>query len=98
MDEKRRHRRKSYRISVDYSDGRRFYQRTVADISYSGLFIKTPKPLPVGEGIMLCFELRGKPFRIRARVVRHDPLGMGVRFSSASDDDRKMLQELVGRI
>ncbi len=98
MENKRRHRRKSFPVFVDYANGRGFYQRTITDISHSGLFIKTRNQLPVGQRLTLCFELQGKPFRIRAQVVRLDPLGMGVKFLSGSEDDRAMMRQLVGRI
>ena len=96
MINKRRHRRKPLLVLVDYSDGKGFYQHPITDISHGGLYIKTRKMLPVGDELTLCFELRGRPMRIRARVVRHDAMGMGVSFLSGSDEDRQRVRELVG--
>ena len=98
MINRRRHRRKPLLVFVDYSDGKGFYQHPITDISHGGLFIRTRKVVPVGEQLTLCFELRGKPMRIRARVVRHDAFGMGVSFLSGSEVDRQMVRELVGRL
>ena len=98
MEEKRRHRRKQHRLSVDYADGRGFCQRTISDISYSGLFVRTRNPVPLGEVITLCFQLGGKSFRIRGQVVRHAALGMGLKFIGRSEDDLRVVRDLVGRL
>jgi len=72
--------------------------------SMDGLFIKTPKPLDVGENFSLKLYLpeEADPLQTDCEVAwnrtesadqQKEPLGMGIKFVKMSDSDRKRLQK-----
>lgn len=68
-------------------------------LGLGGLFIKTPKPLPVGEMVKLFFEVPGGEVRARAVVRDSQPgKGMGVEFTSMGYEDRARLDRLLKRL
>ena len=67
-----------------------------ADASSSGLFIRSPEPLPVGTSVDLQINVCGETLRIRAHVTRcvtepEDKSGIGVEFDSPNDEDVQRL-------
>jgi Tfp pilus assembly protein PilZ len=55
--------RKACDIPINYATQNRIYSDNIADISKSGLFIETRRPLNVGEKIVLSFKMHGCPNR-----------------------------------
>lgn len=98
MQDRRRYQRKSYLEFVDYSDGNRFYQRSISNISVGGLFIKTATPAPLNSEVKLCFMVLDNPFNISGEVVRNEDTGMGVELLFGSVDERNRLRELVQEV
>lgn len=94
------------RFPVAYDDGEGFMTGHVVDVSESGLFIETVMPLKEGTRVRITPLLPEKAglFELEAEVVRateYDPdvlmelpPGMGVRFLSISDEERKNLTQL----
>ncbi len=94
------------RFPVAYDDGEGFMTGHVVDVSESGLFIETTMPLKEGTRVRITPLLPEKAglFELEAEVVRakeYDPdvlmempPGMGVRFVSVSDEEKKNLLQL----
>lgn len=76
---------------------------TSANLSESGLLLRTPRPLPVGSRVELDLGLPDgdRPLRLAAEVVRHaipeqERLrGMGLRFVGLRDAQRQRLRRFV---
>ena len=88
--------RKACNIPISYATQNRIYSDNIADISKSGLFIKTKKPLDVGEEIVLSFNMHGydRPFKIKGNIVRSNQQGLGVEFK----DDKPYITEMLGSL
>ena len=88
--------RKECKIPISYATQNRIYSDNIADISKSGLFIKTKKPLDVGEEIVLSFNMHGydRPFKIKGNIVRSNQQGLGVEFK----DDKPYITEMLGSL
>lgn len=94
------------RFPVAYDDGEGFMTGYVVDVSETGLFIETTMPLKEGSAVRITPLLPEKAglFELEAEVVRSTeydpevmmelPAGMGVRFTSISDEDRQHLKDL----
>jgi Tfp pilus assembly protein PilZ len=83
-----------------YATQNRIYSDKIADISNSGLFIETKRPLEVGEEIVLSFNMDGydRPFKIKGNIVRSNQQGLGVEFKEVQPYIAEMLGALVERI
>ncbi len=74
----------------------------IRDLSESGAFIATSKPLPTGSFVNLEFQLRDGGSRIQVlglvRWISDDPErpGMGVQFLEVSTGDRADLRQFIG--
>jgi Tfp pilus assembly protein PilZ len=92
--------RKPCNISIHYASQNRIYSDNIADISKSGLFIETRRPLKVGEKIMLSFKMHGydRPFKIKGNIIRSNEKGIGVEFVEIKPYIGEMLGTLVERI
>ena len=68
----------------------------VGVLALGGLFIRTPKPPPVGDTIQLIFEVPGGDVRARATVrdSQHGK-GMGIEFTAMSPEARARLNQLM---
>lgn len=71
----------------------------VRDISIGGLFLETPKPRAVGITTKLHFLVQEGQIRAQAEV-RHAKagLGLGLKFTALSDEDRPHLAALMNRL
>src|SRR5882672_1297358 len=72
---------------------------TFADISMHGCYVETAAPMRVG--VVLALKLEAGGFRVEATAevrVAYPGLGMGISFTSVSDEDRARLRELVRSI
>lgn len=72
----------------------------VADISVTGVFLKTPLRLAVGDRVRLAFSfpMNGskKEVQVEAMVVRLTGAGFGLRFTDLSEGTRLFIQDFVG--
>jgi hypothetical protein len=77
-----------------------FINEYVADISTTGVFIKSRDPLPVGTRVTLKFSLILDELHVveaAGEVVRRSerPLGMGVAFRGLSPESAKLIGRAV---
>jgi hypothetical protein len=77
-----------------------FINEYVADISSTGVFIKSKDPLPVGTRVNLKFSLILDELHVveaAGEVVRRSqqPLGMGVAFRAVGPDAQKIIGRAV---
>ena len=69
---------------------------TLSDISQDGCYIEMTAPFPVATIANLVLEANGIRLRLKGRVqVSYPFLGMGIRFSEVSEEQRALLQELL---
>jgi len=92
--------RKAHKIPISYATQNRIYTGNSADISKSGLFIETRRPLNVGEKIVLSFKMHGydRAFKIKGKIARTNQQGIGVEFKEVKPYIAEMLGALVERI
>jgi CheY-like chemotaxis protein len=69
---------------------------SLIDISPGGCYIKTAETFPSGTPLQIVVRTEDLRLRIHAKVVSmHPGLGMGVKFSLKTEDDRKQVQQLI---
>ena len=92
--------RKPCDIPVNYAIDYRVYTNQISNISQSGLFIDTQKPLPAGEEIIMTFHLDGfnKPLKIKGEIAHSTRQGIGVEFKHVSPYIEEMIDILIGRM
>ncbi len=80
----RRHPRKRFRTSVDFSTQDRAYRDYIRDISVAGVFIITRSPLEIGDELLLRIPFSDglKSVRVKGIVVRKTRDGVGVEFKN----------------
>jgi Tfp pilus assembly protein PilZ len=95
--ERRRHRRVPALFDVIWEGAAGRYEARTSDLSEGGCFIDTMGRAEVGEEIAFRLLLpAGGSLQLRGEVTYHSPtIGFGVRFTRASDEDRKRLAWLV---
>ena len=99
-ENKRMSARKACNIPINYATQDRIYSDSITDISKSGLFIETRRPLEVGEEIILSFNMHGydRPFKIKGNIARSNRQGIGVEFKEVKPYIAEMLGALVEKI
>ncbi|MBT8364122.1 MAG: PilZ domain-containing protein [Deltaproteobacteria bacterium] len=100
VKEKRVNIRKSCDIPVNYATDYRVYSNHIKNISQSGLFIETQRPLIVGDEIIMKFRLDGfnKPLKIRGEIAHTNRKGVGVEFKDVSAYIEEMIDILIRRM
>ena len=100
LKEKRSADRKDCKIPVYYATYDRVYSNYIKNISRNGLFIKTQRPLFVGEEILMTFRLKGfdKPIKIKGEVAHATRAGIGVEFKNASPFLMEVLGILIDQV
>jgi Tfp pilus assembly protein PilZ len=95
----RKHERKSFLSTLDYSTESGSYRDFVKDISVEGVFIETRIPFSVGEGISMTFLLpeHEKKIKIHGEIVRIDEQGIGVQFKS-SQVQKEIIKSFVDMV
>jgi Tfp pilus assembly protein PilZ len=95
--EKRINIRKSCNIPVNYATDYRVYTNHIKNISQSGLFIETQRPLIVGDEIIMAFRLDGfnKPLKIKGEIAHATRKGVGVEFRDISPYIEEMIDILL---
>jgi Tfp pilus assembly protein PilZ len=81
LKENRAH-RKACRIPVKYATFDRIYSDNIMNISQSGVFIETKRPIFIGEEILINFMIEGLDdlIKIKGEVVNASRLGIGIEF------------------
>jgi hypothetical protein len=74
--------------------GERILKDFIGHIGTGGMFIETPPTFSVGEEITLVFSptYEQGPVRVSGKIVWCVPSGVGIKFTSATDD----LEEILG--
>ena len=100
IEDKRSSSRKACAIPINFASQNRIFTDQIKDISKSGLFIETTKPLIVGERVIMSFNINGydRPFKIRGEIMHANRLGVGVEFREISPYIADMIGALVDRI
>ncbi len=95
----RKHERKPFLSTLDYSTESGSYRDFVKDISVEGVFIETNIPFSVGEGISMTFLLpeHEKKIKIHGEIVRIDEQGIGVQFKS-SQVQKEIIKSFVDMV
>ena len=85
-------------INEEFAPVEAYIDEYVADISASGVFIRSKDPLPIGTHVDLRFSLILDELHVieaAGEVVRHGPAGMGVAFRMLSLDAAQMVGRAV---
>ena len=85
VKKKRKHERKTFSTTIDYSTESGSYRDFIKDISSGGVFIETSNPFSVGEVISMTLLLPeyNKKIKIQGDIVRMDKQGIGVKFKTS---------------
>ena len=100
IKEKRVNNRKSCHIPIYYATSDKVYSSHVKNINPTGVFIKSEKPLPNGEEILMAFKLDGfkKPLKVSGEVVHASDGGIGVKFKNINQDVADKLKSVVAQM
>ena len=100
VEDKRMSVRKPCNIPVNYATQNRIYLDYIKNISKSGIFIETDKPLIVGEEILISFNMPGydRPIKIKGEIIQANGLGVGVEYKEISPYIAQMIGALVEKI
>ena len=82
LSKEKRAPRKSCKIPVKYKTFDRAYSDRIMNISQSGVFIETRRPIFVGEENLMDFKIEGinKALRMEGKVVHASSRGVGIEF------------------
>ena len=96
-------RRRAERVTInkDFESFDQFMTEYVANVSASGVFIRTEEPLAVGDLVSVCFNVfmdGVQTIEGEGEVVRvaSDPPGMGVVFRRLESSSQQLLESLLG--
>ena len=97
INEKRANNRKSCHTPIYYATSDRVFSGHIENISPTGLFIKSEKPLPTGEEILMIFNIRGisKPIKVSGKIAHANDIGIGVKFKDLSPNVANKLENVV---
>jgi len=100
VKEKRSGIRKPCRIPINFAAYDRVYSNHIKNISSSGLFIETQRPLLVGDEILMTFRMEGidKPIKVKGEIAHATRSGVGVEFKEISPYIEGMLRTVLKRI
>lgn len=96
-------------LSLTYKDDQAFINAYASNISTGGLFIKTEKPLRLGDQFLLRLQLPAlpEPLKVSCEVAwvkgateatAKEPAGMGIKFIEMSKGDREVLKQYLGKV
>ena len=85
--------RKTCRIPVRYSTFDRMYSDQIKNISQSGVFIETQRPIFVGEEVSIELKIQdvNEPFKIKGDVIHASQSGVGIRFKNLNSNLSKIM-------
>lgn len=94
---KRKRKRETFFMVVNYSVEGRFYTSHILDISAGGVFIETRIPFTPGQDVSLTFPLPDyqKHIKIIGEIVRVTQQGIGVKFKTVNRDQEGMIESLL---
>ena len=97
LSKEKRAPRKSCKIPVKYSTFDRVYSDRIMNISQSGVFIETQRPIFVGEEILMEFKLEGvnKALKINGTVVHASNRGVGIEFKNVDPNLSQILPAIL---
>jgi Tfp pilus assembly protein PilZ len=95
----RKHERKPFFTTLDYSTESRPYRDFIKDISVGGLFIETGTSFSVGEEISMTLLLPQyeKKIKIQGEIVRIEEQGIGVKFKT-SQVQKEIIKSFVDMV
>ena len=85
-------------LNLEFDSFDAFIQEYVTNISRTGVFIRSKRPLPVGSEVELHFSIIAgdvESIQGAGRVVRQEPEGMGVVFTQLSHSSHKLIERLL---
>ena len=86
-------------LQVDFAAGGKAYQSYIRDLSAGGVFIETKDAFKVGQEVSLCFTLSesdaAMPFKLKGKVTRVYPDGIGVQYLNMSKYQRQIINTLI---
>ena len=96
-------------LSLTFKDDQAFINAYTSNISTGGLFIKTEKPLRLGDQFLLRLQVPTiqDPLNISCEVAwvrgpteatAKEPAGMGIKFIEMSKGDREALKQYFGKV
>jgi uncharacterized protein (TIGR02266 family) len=98
------HQRKDARVTInkEFESFDAFVSEYVANVSRSGVFIRSQKPLPVGSKVNLRFTVLAEGVETVEGVgevvrVHDEPPGMGIVFTELSSYSQAIIQRLLTR-
>jgi Tfp pilus assembly protein PilZ len=89
--------REKCQIPVKYSTFDRTYSDNIMNLSHSGAFIQTRRPIFIGEEILLQFSIEGlqDPVNIRGKVVHASLEGIGIEFKNTSQHISDFIKKVI---
>ena len=99
LSKEKRAPRKLCRIPVRYSTFDRMYSDQIKNISRSGVFIETQRPLFVGEEILIELKIKdlNEPFKINGDVVYASQSGVGIQFKNINPKLSKLIAAILAQ-
>ena len=100
LSKEKRAPRKSCKIPVKYQTFDRVYSDRIMNISQSGVFIDTRRPIFVGEEILMDFQIEGinKALRLEGKVVHASSRGVGIEFKKVDPTVSQILPAIFDLI
>jgi Tfp pilus assembly protein PilZ len=100
LSKEKRAPRKSCQIPVKYKTFDRVYSDRIMNISQSGVFIETRRPIFVGEEILMDFKIEGvnKALRLEGKVVHASSRGVGIEFKKVDPTLTQILPAILDLI
>jgi Tfp pilus assembly protein PilZ len=100
LSKEKRAPRKSCKIPVKYQTFDRVYSDRIMNISQSGVFIDTTRPIFVGEEIVMDFQIEGvnKALRMEGKVVHASSRGVGIEFQKVDPTVSQILPAIFDLI
>jgi Tfp pilus assembly protein PilZ len=100
--QRRRHARMPIAVPARYrsADSAEYHESELREISVGGCVIRTSKPLPLGDEIIVEITPPGGagPMAIAGRVTYHNADGVGLRFVYRDGGGARRLRELLRRL
>ena len=88
-------------LQVDFATSGKAYRSCIRDISASGVFIETGDSFKPGQDVALCFTLPESDdmlaFKLKGKVTRLYPDGIGVQYVNMSNYQRDIINTLIDK-
>jgi Tfp pilus assembly protein PilZ len=89
-------------LLVDFASKGKIYRSCIRDMSASGAFIETSELFEIGQEVALCFSIsesnESLPFKIKGKVSRIYPDGIGVEYKNITQYQREIINTLLRKI